>query len=116
MPFVEIPRVEFHDLPAEIDTERYTVLDVRGAAEYAGEHVPGALNIAHTRLADRIAEVPKDKPVLAYSSAGLPVISGVAAGSTTIRSAASSVRKAPQDSPASQRKLSSSISEPATIR
>ena len=43
---------------------------MRGAAEFAGAHIPGALNIAHTRLAARIDEVPSDKPVLAYCRTG----------------------------------------------
>ena len=43
---------------------------MRGAAEYAGAHVPGAINIAHTRLANRLAELPKDKPVLTYCRTG----------------------------------------------
>ena len=65
-----IERVDFHDLDADVDTAMYTILDVRGAAEYGAAHVPGAINIAHTRLANRIAEVPKDKPVLTYCRTG----------------------------------------------
>jgi hydroxyacylglutathione hydrolase len=65
-----IDRVDFHDLTADVDSGMYTILDVRGAAEYAGVHVPGAINIAHTRLAHRLAEVPKDKPILTYCRTG----------------------------------------------
>ncbi|MDH3269808.1 MAG: MBL fold metallo-hydrolase [Gemmatimonadota bacterium] len=65
-----IERVDFHDLPEELETDRYTILDVRGAAEYAGAHVPGAINIAHTRLASRIDEIPRDKPVMTYCRSG----------------------------------------------
>lgn len=36
------------------------VLDVRPATECAARHWPGAIRIAHTRLASRIDEVPKD--------------------------------------------------------
>jgi hydroxyacylglutathione hydrolase len=64
-----IKRVDFHDLDAGMDAGMYTILDVRGAAEFA-VHVPGAINIAHTRLADRLAEIPKDKPVLTYCRTG----------------------------------------------
>ena len=35
------------------------VLDVRTAAEFADGHVPGALNIAYTRLAKRFTEIPE---------------------------------------------------------
>lgn len=66
----EIPRVDFPDLDATIDTDRWTVLDVRGAAEFEGAHIPGAINVAHTRLAARIDEVPRDKPVMTYCRSG----------------------------------------------
>ncbi len=65
-----IPRIDFHDLDADVYADAYTILDVRGAAEHAGAHLPGAVNIAHTRLAKRIGEVPRDKPVLAYCRSG----------------------------------------------
>ncbi|MDX1495859.1 MAG: rhodanese-like domain-containing protein, partial [Longimicrobiales bacterium] len=65
-----ISRIDFKDLPSEVDAESQTILDVRGAAEYAAGHVPGAMNIAHTRLAQRLDEVPKDKPVLTYCRSG----------------------------------------------
>ena len=64
------PIIEFGDLDADIDPDAYTILDVRGAAEYAESHLPGAMNIAHTRLANRINEVVKDKPILAYCRTG----------------------------------------------
>ena len=66
----EIRSISFRDLPLDVDTSATTLLDVRGAAEFAGRHVPGAINIAHTRLAERIDEVPRDKPVLAYCRSG----------------------------------------------
>lgn len=47
-----------------------TILDVRGSAEYAVHHVPGALNIAHTRLLVRLDEVPADRPVLVHCNSG----------------------------------------------
>ncbi|MDX1645822.1 MAG: rhodanese-like domain-containing protein [Longimicrobiales bacterium] len=65
-----IPRVDFKDLPEGLNPEERTILDVRNASEYAGGHVPGAMNIAHTRLAERIGEIPRDKPVLAYCRTG----------------------------------------------
>jgi hydroxyacylglutathione hydrolase len=46
------------------------VLDVRGRAEFEGHHVPGATNIAHTRLRVRLDELPKDEPVLVHCNSG----------------------------------------------
>ena len=47
-----------------------TILDVRGSAEYATHHVPGALNIAHTRLLVRLNEVPADRQVIVHCNSG----------------------------------------------
>ena len=60
-----IPMVAFD--PDEMDA---TVLDVRGAAEFEGARVPGAVNIAYTRLADRLDEVPRDRPVAVHCRSG----------------------------------------------
>ncbi len=65
-----VRRVDFPNLDAGFDLSEYTVLDVRGAAEFAAGHLPGAINIAHTRLARRLDEVPRDKPVLTYCRSG----------------------------------------------
>lgn len=46
------------------------VLDVRRAAEHAAGRIAGTLNIAHTRLAERIAEVPRERPILVHCLAG----------------------------------------------
>lgn len=46
------------------------VLDVRTADEYASGHVPGAANIPYDQVAARLAEVPKDRPVVLYCRSG----------------------------------------------
>jgi rhodanese-related sulfurtransferase len=43
-----------------------TVIDVRGAEEYAAGHIPGALYIPEDELPGRLAEIPRDRPVVAY--------------------------------------------------
>jgi hydroxyacylglutathione hydrolase len=60
----------FSEYDVAPDPARTTLLDVRGAAEFAGAHVPGAVNVAHTRLAARIDEVPRDRPVTVYCRSG----------------------------------------------
>jgi hydroxyacylglutathione hydrolase len=47
------------------------VLDVRGAGEFAEGHVKGAKNIAYTRLAARLAEVPAGDPLYVHCGSGL---------------------------------------------
>ncbi|MGH8130307.1 MAG: rhodanese-like domain-containing protein [Steroidobacteraceae bacterium] len=48
------------------------VLDVRTPAEYAEGHVPGALNIPHTELAARIAELSaaRSRDIVVYCRSG----------------------------------------------
>lgn len=46
------------------------LLDVRTVEEFAGGHVPGALNIPVQALAQRLAEVPKGRPVIVYCESG----------------------------------------------
>jgi len=48
-----------------------TVVDVRGAHEFAGKHVPGAINIPHTEIGANLGRVgPKDSPVVLYCRSG----------------------------------------------
>jgi hydroxyacylglutathione hydrolase len=47
------------------------VLDVRRATEFAEAHIDGATNIAHTRLAARLNDVPKGSPILCHCKAGM---------------------------------------------
>lgn len=65
-----IPRIDFPDLDVDFDVGGVTLLDVRTAAEFAAGRLPGAINVAHTRLAERLDEVPRDRPVLTYCRSG----------------------------------------------
>ena len=47
------------------------VLDVRRAAEVAAGHVPGAVHIAHTRLAAHLADVPRGTPLYVHCQSGI---------------------------------------------
>ena len=62
----------------ELDSERAhalvadgaTLLDVRTPGEYSGGHLEGAVNIPVQQLAQRLAEVPKGRPVVVYCASG----------------------------------------------
>ncbi|MEZ4416814.1 MAG: rhodanese-like domain-containing protein [Gemmatimonadota bacterium] len=54
------------------------VLDVRRLDEFEASHVPGALNIAHTRLRVREAELPKDREILVHCRTGARAAPAVA--------------------------------------
>ena len=46
------------------------VVDVRSAAEHAGGHVAGSLNIPLTHLDERIGEIPAGRPVVVHCEGG----------------------------------------------
>jgi hydroxyacylglutathione hydrolase len=46
------------------------VLDVRGASEHAVGHLAEARNIAYTRLAPRLGELPRDRRILVHCALG----------------------------------------------
>ena len=46
------------------------LIDVREPAEYARGHVPGAFNIPQAELADRLAELPRVRPLLLICQSG----------------------------------------------
>ncbi|MEM1417169.1 MAG: rhodanese-like domain-containing protein [Myxococcota bacterium] len=47
-----------------------TLVDVRTAGEFEGGHAAGALNVPLGELQARLAEIPKDRPVITYCMAG----------------------------------------------
>ena len=46
------------------------VLDVRDDDEFAAAHIPGSVHIPYAQLADRLAELPADRPIAAICSGG----------------------------------------------
>jgi DNA-binding transcriptional ArsR family regulator len=53
-------------LLARIEEGEVIALDVRPAPEYAGGHLPGAIHIPVEELAERLAELPEDREIIAY--------------------------------------------------
>lgn len=67
-----LSRIETADLAKALQsTPHARVLDVRGAGEYAGSHVKGALHIAHTRLAARLDEIDSAATWFVHCGSGL---------------------------------------------
>lgn len=48
----------------------FALVDVRQPAEYAEFHLPGARLVPLPELADRLSELPRDKPVMVYCRSG----------------------------------------------
>ena len=67
---VPTAEVTVGDARVMLDTTRPFVLDVRRKTEFTEGHIAGATNIAHTRLLSRLAEVPKDRPILVNCRSG----------------------------------------------
>ncbi len=57
--------LDIKDLIHQIQNRSELILDVRRADEFEGGHLPGAVNIAHTRLLARLPEVPR-RPLLVH--------------------------------------------------
>ncbi|EPR37432.1 Rhodanese-like protein [Desulfovibrio sp. X2] len=49
---------------------QYSLIDVRQDWEYEEEHVPGARLLPLAELADRMSEVPRDRPAMVYCRSG----------------------------------------------
>ena len=48
-----------------------TLLDVRSPGEWAGGHLPGAVLVPVDELDARLAEIPRDQPVVVYCASGV---------------------------------------------
>ncbi len=53
-----------------VELDQVAVVDVRRATEFAEDHLSGATNIAHTRLAARMSEVPRGQKLLVHCLGG----------------------------------------------
>lgn len=56
-------------IPAE-DWKKITVIDARDAAQFARDHIPGAINIEWRQAIARRNEIPKDGMVVYYCNSG----------------------------------------------
>ena len=67
----EAPSIEPTALAERLEAgERIVVLDVRTREEFAEGHIPGALNIPHTELGDRLSEVDAESEVAVHCMVG----------------------------------------------
>lgn len=58
------------DLRRHYDADDMTVIDVRGAGEWEAQHIPGVPNIPLGYLAERLDEIPRDRPVAVHCQGG----------------------------------------------
>lgn len=65
-----LPEVDVSEAKRMMASERMRVLDVRRMTEFREGHIPGAINIAHTRLASRVDEILPDASILINCRSG----------------------------------------------
>jgi DNA-binding transcriptional ArsR family regulator/rhodanese-related sulfurtransferase len=62
----DMETVDMGELVRRLSAGEVTLLDVRPADEYRAAHIPGAVSIPRGELERRLAEIPRDRPVIAY--------------------------------------------------
>ena len=65
-----VPQVSVTALAERMRQGAVTVIDVRGRAEWDAGHLPDVANIPVGYLADRLAEIPRDRPVVMQCQSG----------------------------------------------
>ena len=66
-----VPEIGPREAAARLQQGEAVVIDVREPAEYEAGHVPGARHIPQCQLADRLAEVPRDREVVVVCRSGM---------------------------------------------
>lgn len=66
----EITLADFEDVEKSRQDKNVQLLDVRKATEFNEGHIPGAVNIAHTRLAVHLDELAKSKTLMVHCASG----------------------------------------------
>jgi rhodanese-related sulfurtransferase/DNA-binding MarR family transcriptional regulator len=62
----DLEPVSFKDLRRRMRDGDITLIDVRPEGEYQAGHIPGALSIPIARLKRRLADIPRNREVVAY--------------------------------------------------
>ncbi len=75
----EMEQVDMGELVRRLEAGDVTLLDVRPDDEYRAGHIPGAVSIPMEELDRRLAEVPRDRPVIAYCRGPFCVLAAEAA-------------------------------------
>lgn len=69
-PLDTVPQVTVQDLQASLGHHAVTLVDVRNLTEWESGRISGAQHIPLGYLADRVADIPRDKPIVVQCAAG----------------------------------------------
>ena len=65
-----VPQTTPTQLAADLAAGTVAVVDVRGRAEWEVGHLPGVPNVPLAQLTDRLAELPRDRPLVVHCQGG----------------------------------------------
>ncbi|HYB94891.1 MAG TPA: rhodanese-like domain-containing protein, partial [Vicinamibacterales bacterium] len=65
-----IPQIDAEELSRRLASNGLVLIDVRNDHEWQDGHIPAAMHIPLGRLAERIDEVPADKPIVVHCQLG----------------------------------------------
>lgn len=65
-----VPQITAGELAERLRTDDVAILDVRGAAEWEADHIPGVENIPVGNLEDHLEEIPRDRPLVVHCQTG----------------------------------------------
>ncbi len=66
VPIGQHPYCESYLLEAALDQGTIFLIDVRTGWEYEKGHIPGAVNIPHDEIEDRLDEIPEGRDIVVY--------------------------------------------------
>jgi hydroxyacylglutathione hydrolase len=69
-PLARVRDISAEELSDQLRLSAVSVVDVRGTAEWASGHLPGAIHIPLGMLRDRLAELPRNRPLVAQCQSG----------------------------------------------
>jgi len=65
------PYLDSEFLRQEVDAGRAFLIDSRSEEEFPQGHIPGAINIPHTKMKENISRVPKGMDIILYCGMGV---------------------------------------------
>ena len=69
-PLGTVPQVTVNDLQESLSHNAVTLIDVRNQSEWDGGRIAGAIHVHLGTLAERLADIPRDKPIIVQCAAG----------------------------------------------
>jgi len=79
LPQAALKQVDVRSAQKDLESAQAVALDVRSAAEFAADHIPGALHISAGRLLRDAPRLPRDRPIIVCCAQGERSVAAVSA-------------------------------------